>query len=81
MDSQLSDTDEPEQPVTAGDPLHLVVGQDDAGRWIVAETHGMCGGMFASKDAALRFAKAEIIDRKADLALTSERLEFRSARR
>lgn len=35
------------------------VGQDSAGRWLAMEIEGRGGGMFASREAALRFAGAE----------------------
>lgn len=75
------ESDEAEQSDPIDDPLHIVIGQDDAGQWIVEETHGLCGGIFSSKDAALRFAKSETADRKGNLAMTSDRLEFRPPRR
>lgn len=45
---------EPDQPGAT-----LFVGQDRAGHWLVQETHGRLGGRFISRDAALRFARAE----------------------
>ena len=68
----------------AGDDLlHFVIGQDGSGLWVVSESHGLYGGIFCSKDAALRFAKFEMADRPANCAVTSERIEFdaRRARR
>jgi hypothetical protein len=63
------------------DPLHFVVGQDRRGNWVVTETHGLYGGIFCSKDAALRFAKFETADRLGECAVTGERLEFDVRRR
>jgi hypothetical protein len=37
----------------------LLVGQDRAGHWIVRETLGLLGGIFISRAAALRYARAE----------------------
>jgi hypothetical protein len=34
----------------------LLVGQDQQGRWIVQENHGATEALFASREAALRFA-------------------------
>jgi hypothetical protein len=76
MAQQSEDAVEPSQHGEAGDSFHFVVGQDHSGLWVVAETHGLCGGIFSTKDAALRFAKSESGERRADLALTSEPLEF-----
>jgi hypothetical protein len=63
------------------DPLHFVVGQDGSGNWIVTETHGLYGGIFCSKDAALRFAKFETAERVGECAVSEERLEFDVRRR
>ena len=38
------------------EPLSFVLGRDRGGHWIVQEAHGLCGGLFASKDAAIRYA-------------------------
>ena len=65
----------------ANDPLHFVVGQDGGGNWIVTEAHGLYGGIFCSKDAALRFAKFETADRLGQCAVTAERIEFDVRRR
>ncbi len=65
----------------ADDPLHFVVGQDGGGNWIVTEAHGLYGGIFCSKDAALRFAKFETADRLGQCAVTAERIEFDVRRR
>lgn len=42
-----------------GDHTIILVGQDDRGRWLVEENHGLIEGAFRSKDDALRFANAE----------------------
>jgi hypothetical protein len=63
------------------DPLHFVVGQDRSGLWVVTETHGLYGGIFCSKDAALRFAKFESADKAGDWAVTAEPIEFDARRR
>ena len=41
------------------EPLSFVLGRDHGGHWIVQETHGLCGGLFASKDAAIHYARSE----------------------
>jgi len=63
------------------DFLHFVIGQDRRGHWIVTETHGLYGGIFCSKDAALRFAKFEAANRNGELEFTDERLELAPRRR
>jgi hypothetical protein len=49
----------------ASEPLSFLVGCDGGGRWIVMESHGLYGGSFVSKDAAIRYAKFESGDRGA----------------
>jgi hypothetical protein len=36
-----------------------VLGRDHGGHWIVQESHGLCGGLFTSKEAAMHYAKFE----------------------
>lgn len=47
--------EEPDQRATI-----LWVGQDAAGHWLVQENHGLMEGRFVSRDAAWRFARAEL---------------------
>jgi hypothetical protein len=81
MAQELREADSAEDADASDDPLHFVVGQDRSGHWVVTETHGLYGGIFCSKDAALRFAKFETADRTGDYAVTSERVEFAPRRR
>lgn len=37
----------------------LLVGQDEHGRWLVQENHGLMEGMFVSREAALHYAALE----------------------
>lgn len=37
----------------------LIIGQDVEGHWLVCENHGLMGGIFVSRDAALHFARTE----------------------
>jgi hypothetical protein len=34
----------------------LLVGQDPEGHWVVQENHGLSEALFATRDAAIRFA-------------------------
>jgi hypothetical protein len=81
MAQELREAGSAEDADGSQDPLHFVVGQDRSGHWIVTETHGLYGGIFCSKDAALRFAKFETGDRAGDCAVTSEHVEFVPRRR
>ena len=40
-------------------PPVFMVGQDRRGNWVVRDQKGVCGGLFVTRDAALRFARAE----------------------
>jgi hypothetical protein len=36
---------------------NYVVGQNSKGNWVAVETHGLAGGIFVSRDAALHYAE------------------------
>jgi hypothetical protein len=38
----------------------ITIGVDDHGQWLVEENHGLLGGIFVSRAAAIGFARAEI---------------------
>jgi hypothetical protein len=40
-------------------PNYFVVGQDTEGRWVVTDRRGLKGGIFATYNSALNFAKGE----------------------
>ena len=42
-----------------GSPVAFLVGQDGEGHWLAVETHGLGGGIFRSRDRALRYARDE----------------------
>jgi hypothetical protein len=39
--------------------LHFVVRADGAGHWLAIEEHGLAGGMFASREAAIDYCAFE----------------------
>ena len=39
--------------------LTFVVGRDPEGHWLAVETHGLGGGIFSSRDAAIHYAAFE----------------------
>src|ERR1700676_4667960 len=59
------------------EPLSFVLGRDRGGHWIVQEAHGLCGGLFANKDAALRYAKSECAEGEARIRLSPEAIELK----
>ena len=40
-------------------PPAFLVGQDGDGHWLAVETHGLGGGIFRSRDTAVRYALHE----------------------
>jgi hypothetical protein len=40
-------------------PPTFLIGRDSRGNWVAQERSGACGGLFASRAAALKFAKFE----------------------
>lgn len=40
-------------------PHRFMVGRDPQGHWVVSDEQGLVGGIFADKEAAVRFALAE----------------------
>ena len=54
----------------------LFIGQDRKGHWIVKDAQSLCGGLFASKDAAIHFARFESADRQSTIRLASDPLEL-----
>jgi hypothetical protein len=59
----------------------LMVGQDCRGNWVVQEQSGNCGGLFASRDAALRYVRDENRDRQRSVVMISGILELDVNRR
>ena len=56
----------------AADGHSFVVGQDGRGCWLAVETHGLGGGLFVSRDAALHYARDETMRRPGGIILTDE---------
>lgn len=57
--------------------LRFLVGHDEAGRWLALEDHGLAGGIFASKEAALRYASVETHRRPGGVRLARRAISFR----
>ncbi len=54
------------------EPLCFLLGRDREGYWIVRETHGLCGGLFADENAATRYAKFESAGRRSTIRLVRD---------
>jgi hypothetical protein len=57
-------------------PPLLMVGQNRQGNWVVRDQKGVCGGLFVTRDAALRFVRAENGYRPQAVAMVSGNLEL-----
>ena len=55
----------------------FVVGRDNEGHWLAVATHGLGGGLFASKEAALRYANFETDRREGAVAVVAEPITLR----
>jgi hypothetical protein len=75
FNTSVEDKKAPPEPLSP-EPLSFVLGRDQGGHWIVQETHGLCGGLFASKDAAIRYARLESADRKSVIHLSPDPIEL-----
>ena len=54
--------------------LQFVVGQDEAGRWVVVERHGRGGGIFVDRQAAVKYAASEAGQRPDAVRFSKETL-------
>jgi hypothetical protein len=54
----MSETKQAEPPSLFRPPLFMV-GQDERGNWVAQALDGVCGGLFVSRDAALRYIRSE----------------------
>jgi hypothetical protein len=59
MGIKLNHSQDHENSASDKEPPSLIVGRDSGNHWIVVETHGLCGGIFANETAALRYARDE----------------------
>jgi hypothetical protein len=64
------------EPPSRERPPVLMVGQDCHGNWVVQEQSGNCGGLFVSRDAALRYVRDENRDHQRSVVMTSGILEL-----
>jgi hypothetical protein len=55
----------------------FVVGQNATGNWVALEAHGLAGGIFVSRDAALHYAEFETDHRPGAVRLASRSLDLK----
>jgi hypothetical protein len=75
FNTSIEEREAPPEPLSP-EPLSFVLGRDHGGHWIVREIHGLCGGLFTSKNAAISYARFESADRKSVIRLTSDLVEL-----
>jgi 1-acyl-sn-glycerol-3-phosphate acyltransferase len=54
----------------------LFVGRDRAGHWVVKDARSLCGGLFANRTEAIRFAMYECQRRPQSVIMLPEGLEL-----
>ncbi len=62
-------------------PPVFMIGQDERGNWVVQDLRGICGGMFVSREAALRYVRSENGNRPQAVVMVSGVLELDMARK
>jgi hypothetical protein len=65
-------------PVAAA-PSSYLVGQDGEGHWVAVETGGRAGGIFRSRQDAIRYACVETGCRPDDVRLAADPILFQLA--
>jgi len=57
----------------------LFIGQDHCGRWVVRDAQSLCGGLFANRTEAIRFAMYECQRRPQSVIMLPDGLELDGA--
>jgi hypothetical protein len=57
-------------------PPRFVIGQDEEGHWVALDSEGRAGGLFASRDAALKYVAQETGGRRPVAACAKEPLSL-----
>jgi hypothetical protein len=55
---------------------HFLVGRNSAGQWVARDREAHCGGLFDSRDEALRFVLRELGESPSAIVLVSDVLEL-----
>ena len=71
----MTQTNQAEPPSWARPPLFMI-GRDHRGNWVVQDQKGTRGGLFADRDAAMRFVRFESGDWPHAFIMVSEPLEL-----
>lgn len=54
----------------------LFIGRDRGGHWVVKDAHSLCGGLFANRNEAIRFAMYECQRRPQSVIMLPDGLEL-----
>ena len=57
--------------------MSFLVGQNAKGNWVALETHGLAGGVFVSREAALHYAEFETDHRSGAVRLAPRPLDLK----
>ena len=57
-------------------PPAFLIGHDGHGRWLAVETHGLGGGLFITRDAALHYARCETSRRAGAIVISQAPLSL-----
>lgn len=70
-----------QQDIKAAIPVGacLFIGQDRCGRWVVKDARSLCGGLFANRTEAIRFAMYECQRRPQSVIMLPNGLELDEA--
>jgi hypothetical protein len=71
----MKQTQQTEPPSWFRPPVFMV-GQNSRGNWVARDQKGVCGGLFVSREAALRFVRAENGHRQQAVVMVSGNLEL-----
>ena len=61
---------------SAANSTCLFIGQDRGGHWVVKDAQSLCGGLFANRNEAIRFAMYECQRRPQSVIMLPDGLEL-----
>jgi hypothetical protein len=68
------------EPPSLFRPPVFVIGQDQRGNWVVQDQTGTAGGLFVTRDAALRYVRSETGYQRRVVVMASGNLELDMSR-
>jgi hypothetical protein len=71
----MTDAKQAEPPSLFRPPV-FTIGQDRCGNWVVQDQKGIAGGLFVTRDAALRYVRSETGYQKRAVVMISGNLEL-----